>query len=85
MPPSTDRSPALPDRSGRGNNSQEAPCAVQGLCRARWTQYKSNPSRRNSDATLRAKVSVSFEKVLFAHDPISISFTSFERDTAFRV
>lgn len=72
-------------RSGRGKQQIGSPGWGQGLWRAMWTKYKSNPSTRNSDARLSAKVNLSFEKVLFAHDPISISFTSFEHDTACRV
>lgn len=41
----------------------------------------SNPKTRNSDATLNTNDSFSLVNVLFAHDPNSISITSFETDT----
>jgi hypothetical protein len=44
----------------------------------------SNAKTRNSDATLSANESVSFEKVLFSHDPNTIPITSFETDAACR-
>lgn len=55
---------------------------IYGFCRAMWTQKMSNPNTRNRDATLNANASLSFVNVLFAHDPNSISITSFETDTA---
>lgn len=76
------------DSSGKerkGEQLRGSPNAGQGLCRAMWTQYKSNPSTRNSDARLSAKVNLSFEKVLLAHDPKTITITSFEHDTPCRV
>jgi hypothetical protein len=42
----------------------------------------SNAKTKNSDATLSANESFSFEKVLFAHDPNTIPITSFETDMA---
>jgi len=44
----------------------------------------SNAKTRNNDATLSANESVSFEKVLFAHDPNTIPITSLETDMACR-